>query len=91
MSEAPSADLFKAIAALILFSIALVGGILPRRLRNVGSRVVSCLNTAAGGVFFASAMVRANQSVVSGIGPCLHRINGIMASVCLMMSSHSSL
>lgn len=61
MSEAPSADVFKATAALILFSIALVGGILPRRLRNVGSKVVSCLNTAAGGVFFASAMVRANQ------------------------------
>lgn len=53
----PSADLFKATAALILFSIAIVGGLLPMRLQDVGSKVVSCLNTAAGGVFFASAMV----------------------------------
>ncbi|CBJ25854.1 conserved unknown protein [Ectocarpus siliculosus] len=53
----PSADLFKATAALILFSIALVGGLLPQRLQNVGKKVVSCLNMAAGGVFFASAMV----------------------------------
>lgn len=56
--EQPSADFFKVTASLILFSIALVGGILPQRLQNVGSKVVSCLNTAAGGVFFASAMVR---------------------------------
>lgn len=56
--QVPSADLFKATASLVLFSIALVGGLLPQRLQNVGSRVVSCLNTAAGGVFFASAMVR---------------------------------
>lgn len=54
----PSADLFKFAAASILFFVALVGGMLPRRLQNVGSKVVSCLNTAAGGVFFASAMVR---------------------------------
>lgn len=56
-AEVPSADLFKATSSLILFSIALIGGILPQRLQNVGSKVVSCLNTAAGGVFFASAMV----------------------------------
>ncbi|CAM9241768.1 unnamed protein product [Ectocarpus sp. 12 AP-2014] len=53
----PSADLFKAIAALILFSIALVGGLLPQRLQDVGKKVVSCLNMAAGGVFFSTAMV----------------------------------
>lgn len=58
VEEMPSAGIFKAAAAFILFSIALVGGILPQRLKNVGSKVVSCLNTAAGGVFFASAMVR---------------------------------
>ena len=58
VEEMPSADLFKATASLILFTIALIGGVLPQRLQNVGSQVVSCLNTAAGGVFFASAMVR---------------------------------
>lgn len=57
-----SADLFKAMAALVLFLIALVGGVLPLRIESVGSRVVSCLNTAAGGVFFASAMVRHNKN-----------------------------
>lgn len=57
VEEIPSADLFKVAAASILFSIALIGGILPQRLQNVGVKVVSCLNTAAGGVFFASAMV----------------------------------
>lgn len=57
----PSADLFKATAALILFSIALVGGLLPQRLQDVGNKVVSCLNMAAGGVFFASAMVRERE------------------------------
>lgn len=55
--EHPSADLFKVTAALILFVIAVIGGLLPRRAQKVGSRLVSCLNTAAGGVFFASAMV----------------------------------
>eukprot|EP00903_Cladosiphon_okamuranus_P018110 g16665.t2 len=57
VEEIPSADFFKITASLILFSIAFVGGVLPQRLENVGSKVVSCLNTAAGGVFFASAMV----------------------------------
>ncbi|CBJ25853.1 conserved unknown protein [Ectocarpus siliculosus] len=53
----PSADVFKATAALILFSIALFGGLLPQRLQNVGEMVVSCLNMAAGGIFFSTAMV----------------------------------
>lgn len=53
----PSAEFFKATAALVLFLIAVVGGLLPVHLQDVGSKVVSCLNTAAGGVFFASAMV----------------------------------
>ncbi|CAN0120646.1 unnamed protein product, partial [Hapterophycus canaliculatus] len=54
--EHPSAELFKATAALILFGIALAGGLLPQQVQGVGARVVSCLNTAAGGVFFASAL-----------------------------------
>lgn len=56
--QQPSADFFKVAAALILFAIAVVGGLLPQRLQDIGSRAVSCLNMAAGGVFFASAMVR---------------------------------
>jgi len=70
----PSADFFKAMASLILFTIAMVGGMLPRRLQNVGSRVVSCLNMAAGGVFFASAMVSsedAPQPAGSSKGVCV--------------------
>lgn len=80
MSEATSVEIFKATAALILFSIALVGGILPRRLRNVGSKVVSCLNTAAGGVFFASALVRASKARCMGsVNSCSLRSVGIVS------------
>lgn len=56
-----SADFFKVMASFILFAIAMVGGMLPRRLQNVGSKVVSCLNMAAGGVFFATSMVSAGK------------------------------
>ncbi|CAN0357561.1 unnamed protein product [Ascophyllum nodosum] len=52
-----SVGLFKITAALLLFCFAVVGGLLPQKLKNIGSKVVSCLNTAAGGVFLASAMV----------------------------------
>lgn len=76
MSEAPSADVFKATSAVILFSIAAAGGILPQRLQNVGSKVVSCLNTAAGGVFFASAMVRATRNIEQPLHFCTLTIIG---------------
>lgn len=55
--EHESANGFKLVAALCLFTIAATGGMLPMRLKDLGSRVISSLNTAAGGVFFASAMV----------------------------------
>lgn len=55
--EHGSAESFKLAAAMCLFAVAVIGGILPLRLKDVGSRVISSLNTAAGGVFFASAMV----------------------------------
>lgn len=61
-----SADAFKAIAALCLFTMAAIGGILPRHLQNVSSRVTSSLNSAAGGVFFASAMVSPLSSSSDG-------------------------
>lgn len=92
VEEVPSADLFKAIASLILFIIALIGGILPQRLQNVGSKVVSCLNTAAGGVFFASAMVRCWVPEVEkpGLGggrlyvfSCVVGLWGLYALLCL--------
>lgn len=62
MGEEESANGFKALAALCLFGIAALGGMLPMRLQDVGSRVISALNTAAGGVFFASAMVKLLRS-----------------------------
>lgn len=54
-----STDAFKAVAALALLSMGIVGGLLPLWLQDVASQILSGLNTAAGGVFFASAMVRA--------------------------------
>lgn len=59
--EASESDVrvFKIVAALLLFTFAIAGGLLPYKLRNISAKVVSCLNTAAGGVFFATAMVSA--------------------------------
>lgn len=58
---------FKVVAAATLFTIAAAGGMLPMRLRGVDLRVLSSLNTAAGGVFFSSAMVR---SVCPALSVC---------------------
>ena len=66
-----SVGLFKITAALLLFCFAVVGGLLPQKLKNIGSKVVSCLNTAAGGVFLASAMVR----TIHELGVCSELIN----------------
>lgn len=57
MGDKSSADAFKMVAVMVLIVVAAGGGMLPTCLKDINSGIISALNTAAGGVFFASAMV----------------------------------